>query len=232
MFRYLVILTLALIIEACSTTKIVESPPMLLSPGIIVNQVESAIRAAINSYNGAWLVEEAYPGSIIAGLHVRNHYMKVEINYSEQGISSHIISSKNLKQDKNSIHKKALYWQNRLDASIKLEINKLSMPLGTGSKITEKTDSQTPGTANKDFISATGKEKQKEPGLKTQDQTAPETQEETGSQTPEQTILETAKEPASQTQEEIGPGTPDETNSKRTWKTYFEIQDEKARNIK
>jgi len=24
----------------------------------------------------------------------------------------------------------------------------------------------------------------------------------------------------------------DETNSKRTWKTYFEIQDEKAQNVK
>jgi len=219
MFRCLDICFLVFVIGACSTTKIVEDPPALMPSGITTGEIEAAIRSAINSYNGSWLVEEANPGSIITGLHVRNHYMKVEITYSEHEISSHIISSVNLKQDKNSIHKKALYWQHRLILSINLELNKLSVPLGTGAKVAEPINLQTPGD-----IPAKLEQK-------AQDQPPPGKQGGTVSRTLEQQ-QGASKESAPQDTTETGMEARDKTDSIRSWKTYFEMQDERAQDIK
>lgn len=216
MFRYFVISLLAFVICACSTSKIIEEPPVLLPSGITTGEIEAAIRGAINSYNGSWLIEEANPGSIIAGLHVRNHYMKVEIRYSEHDISSHIINSVNLKQDKDSIHKKALYWQHRLNLSVNLELNKLSMPLETVSRMPETIDLHTSGD-----IPATKE-------LKTQDQTHPEKKEETISRA----LGQEGPESVPQEPMETGKKDQDNKDSNRSWKTYFEIQDEKAGDLK
>jgi hypothetical protein len=69
------------------------------------------------------------PGSLsqtgaVAGLHVRNYNLQDKINYTEKIVESKIIKSQNLKQDNNSIHKMAIAWKTRLDASISQEVKK------------------------------------------------------------------------------------------------------------
>lgn len=52
------------------------------------------------------------------GLRVRQHYLQLDISYNEHNVTSRIVGSNNLNQSKNSIHRKALGWQRRLDSHI------------------------------------------------------------------------------------------------------------------
>jgi hypothetical protein len=205
MYRYFLLLSFVLIIGGCTTAEIVNFPPMQPPPGVTMAQIETAIKTGINSFKGAWAIEESQAGRIIAGLHVRVYYLQVEISYSRKSISSRIINSMNLDQDHDSIHKRALNWQLRLDASINREVSRLSMPGEAGLKITEKTYPET--------HSGPGYEILKETTLETPEEADSKNLDEIDSKTLETKILET----------------PDETDSKRTWKTYFEIQEEKTR---
>lgn len=125
-------LILGILVGACSVP-IVEAPPMEAPPGLTIKQVESAVRAGINQSNrsstwagGSWAVEDSSkPGTIIAGLRNRDHYLQLTITYDERKIRSKITGSQNLRQDDTSIHKNALAWQRRLDSYIYQEVSKL-----------------------------------------------------------------------------------------------------------
>jgi hypothetical protein len=127
MLRHIIILSFLILTTACTTTRLVETQPIRVPSGVTEDQVESAIKAALSSFRGAWAIEEAQPEAIIAGLRVRQHYMKVGIKYNEAAISSRIISSINLKQNNKSIHKRALYWQFRMENAIYREVATLSI---------------------------------------------------------------------------------------------------------
>jgi hypothetical protein len=137
MRRHLIVLLFLILIGACSTTRIVETPPIHPPNGVTKSQVESAIKAAVSRFKGAWAIEEIQQDTIIAGLRVRNHYMKLGIYYNERTISSRIISSINLKQDDRSIHKRALFWQTRLETAIHQEVARLSISSRSDLNITK-----------------------------------------------------------------------------------------------
>lgn len=110
-----------MLLAGCTSARLENLPPMAIRAGLSEGQVEAAIERAILSANrrsSIWAVEARSPGHIIAGLRIRKHYLQLTIQYDDKQFSSRITDSRNLDQDDNSIHRKALAWQRRLEADI------------------------------------------------------------------------------------------------------------------
>ena len=125
----LLIAAALLIVSACTSAKIIPSPPIEPPRGATLAQIETAIRDGVARSNrgaaGGWIVEGSQPSSIVAGLRVKSHYLQVTIDYSETRVISRITGSHNLDQDVDSIHRRALAWQRQLDGYIFQELSKL-----------------------------------------------------------------------------------------------------------
>ena len=125
----LLIAAALLIVSACTSAKIIPSPPMEPTRGATLAQIETAIRNGVAQSNrrpgSGWFVEGSKPGSIVAGFRVKSHYLQVTIDYSETRVASRITGSHNLDQDEDSIHKRALAWQRQLDGYVYQELSKL-----------------------------------------------------------------------------------------------------------
>lgn len=116
---------LPLTLAGCTSARLENPPPMAIRAGLSTAQVEASIDQAIRDANrrsawagGMWAVESREPGKQILGLRVRQHYLQLAIHYDATQFNTRIIGSRNLDQDRNSIHRKALAWQRRLEADI------------------------------------------------------------------------------------------------------------------
>lgn len=136
MLRYL-LLVLTLILGACSSSPSQPSnptfpptPPMAVAPGASQAQVEAALRTAIQQashgdFMGSWAVEDSQPGHMIVGLHVRQHYLQLTLDYDAHQVTSRITGSQNLNQHGTAIHHKAFGWQRRLNTYIYRDISQI-----------------------------------------------------------------------------------------------------------
>jgi len=69
-----------------------------------------------------WFVENRKPGSMVAGLHRRSHFLRLGIAYDPQRVVTRILSSENLEQDGDQIHKRAVQWIRELESRIRLAL--------------------------------------------------------------------------------------------------------------
>lgn len=78
------------------------------------------------SHNQEWYPESRQPGTIVAGLNVRSHYLQVRLDLSVTSIRTSITGSRGLKQSETQIHTNALEWVHRLEDRIRRSLGIMS----------------------------------------------------------------------------------------------------------
>jgi hypothetical protein len=151
--KKLVLVALMLILSACKTTENISPPPIAIPSGFTENEIKAAILMAtmdqrgdgltagqritdhaigaiLNNYASAgystnWFFESNDGRIVYVGYRSGIYYMHVSVDYNTMtGIKLKIVDSKNLKQDGDVIHKRALQWldsfENRLRVTLGL----------------------------------------------------------------------------------------------------------------
>ena len=80
----------------------------------------------MSSSQGFWYIEDVNNNSVIVGFDNGKHYFSTEYIVSDGKISKKILSSRNLKQSENSIHKAVFGWLGQLDSRIKQSMGYLA----------------------------------------------------------------------------------------------------------
>ncbi len=78
------------------------------------------------SHNQEWYPESRQPGTIVAGLNVRSHYLQVRLDLSVSSIRTSITGSRGLKQSETQIHANAIEWVHRLEDRIRRSLGIMS----------------------------------------------------------------------------------------------------------
>ncbi len=149
------IVALFLSLTGCRTTTIPAFEPIPVPPGLVANQVEVSILAALANTpippelsTGAdiadramsalflryqsvrnrqdWFPESRKPGEIVAGMSYKVHYLQVKIEYDTSAIRVGISNSRNLSQDGREIHKNAIQWVEQLDTRLRRSLGFMS----------------------------------------------------------------------------------------------------------
>ncbi|HTO06063.1 MAG TPA: hypothetical protein VMR86_03325 [Myxococcota bacterium] len=139
----------------CRTVPIPASLPTITVPqGLTARDVEVAILAGIRNKSAAvgydplvppanferfvfasymtdppgnsWFPESLQPGTVIAAVDTRGHYLEVALKYDTSAIRTELLQSRNLLQENGRIHKKALAWIANLHEHIQRELNRLA----------------------------------------------------------------------------------------------------------
>jgi len=74
----------------------------------------------------SWFPESLQPGTVIAAVDTRGHYLQVALKYDASSIRTEILQTRNLLQEKGEIHKKVLAWIANLHEHITRELNRLA----------------------------------------------------------------------------------------------------------
>lgn len=125
------VLLLTAVLAACSTRQIVPTEPIPVPSGLTVADVEAVLMRAMqgarpHSYfmvPARWRAEQTAPGHMTIGLHLHGgHYLRLGVNYDKYQVQTEILSSQNLKQSGDRIHRHALRWQADLERWIAQEL--------------------------------------------------------------------------------------------------------------
>ena len=123
------------VVEECTTNERIYSPTQIrTNSNFTKEQKSTAILKALGvstsepnyatqQFKGQWYYEHESEDAIFAGYQIRSHYLNVAVTFSDKGLITIICNSNNLKQKKNSIHRKAPLWKNTLDSRIRAELS-------------------------------------------------------------------------------------------------------------
>ena len=149
------LLTLALFLQACTTTDINSAQPISIPKNLTKQDVKLAILAAVypekaprewtpaeqmadnalNAYfgyaysrnsKGHWFVEEVKPNSVLIGFENRGYYFRTEYIIENYQIIQKIDGSRGLKQSDNSIHKAVFKWLGELESKTRASMGNIS----------------------------------------------------------------------------------------------------------
>ena len=74
----------------------------------------------------SWFPESRKPGTVIAAVDTRGHYLEVALAFDTATIQTELIQSKNLQQENGQIHRKVIAWIDNLHEHIRRELNRLA----------------------------------------------------------------------------------------------------------
>jgi hypothetical protein len=74
-----------------------------------------------------WFPEARYPGRIVAAYQKGDHYLELAIDYNGESVSTRILSSRNLNQNGNVIHHRALEWIDELEWRIRRNLGMIAV---------------------------------------------------------------------------------------------------------
>ena len=74
----------------------------------------------------SWFPESRAPGTVIAAVDTRGHYLQVALKFDTSTIRTELLQSKDLLQEDGHIHKKALAWIANLHEHIRRELTRLA----------------------------------------------------------------------------------------------------------
>jgi hypothetical protein len=112
-------------VSACRTVAIlnVNGDTYSPSPSASAADVTQAIKRAGEARG--WNIEMVGPGEMKGTLNVRKHVAVVAITYDMKSFSINYVSSQNLMQSGNNIHRNYNRWVNNLAADIRREVSLL-----------------------------------------------------------------------------------------------------------
>jgi len=143
-------LFLLIFLSGCTTTANISPKPTPIPCALSKEETRQAIMATLNdspkkkltqgqertdkllgfflgegySRSQYWFYEGSGRDIVYTGYHNGNHYMRVEVRYSETDITYEIVDSKNLKQSHDSIHKNVFVWLGNFDRIIRANLGK------------------------------------------------------------------------------------------------------------
>jgi len=119
MLRKLLLTVAALMLVACANTKPVYNATDTAFPvALTQSQAQESIVKALQYKR--WRIVESSEDRIIAEIHVRTHYAKIEIDYTANGYSIRYLDSDNLDYNASSnvIHRNYNKWIQLLETEI------------------------------------------------------------------------------------------------------------------
>jgi hypothetical protein len=148
-------LLIAASLVACRTVPIPASfDTISVPPGLTARDVQVAILAGIRNTNAAvgydplhppadfdrfvwasymtdppgrsWFPESLQPGTVIAAVDTRGHYLQVSLKYDASTIRTELLQSRNLLQEDGRIHRKVPAWIANLHEHIGRELTRLA----------------------------------------------------------------------------------------------------------
>lgn len=136
----LFILSTLFFVSACKTMDVRDIQPISIPSKLTQQEVKDSIVNAVNpdgkptelkhkryfgpfaqtsSSQGFWYIEDVKDSSVVVGFNNGKHSFSTEYLITGSQITKQILSSQNLKQSANSIHKAVFGWLDQLDAKIK-----------------------------------------------------------------------------------------------------------------
>ncbi len=98
---------------------------LLTNKKVPLDQISTMIKAGCKDRD--WICTDKEPGKIEALLNNRGHIVRLNILYNADALTFIYISSKNMKEDGSSIHRKYYNWLDNLVSSIQERINKANL---------------------------------------------------------------------------------------------------------
>ncbi|MFT4021084.1 MAG: hypothetical protein QM666_06180 [Acinetobacter sp.] len=111
------IMTAAMV--GCTTQPIPQSTVISASPAVANSGIANTIKTTIQGVaHQGWIVERADANQVIAGIHLRGHYLQLTYSIQQNQVTSRITASQNLEQHGEKIHRNALKWKANLDQKV------------------------------------------------------------------------------------------------------------------
>lgn len=159
-FAFLSLLLLAAPFPACRTTTIPSRAPIPVPPGLTDADVENAVMLALGepspgdvagaetkvrpAVEQTWYPESASPGTVVAGIQRKTHYLQATISYDATEVQTRISGSRNLAQSATRIHGTALAWMDQLDAAIRQGLGRIATRKARGGAASPEASSPSP----------------------------------------------------------------------------------------
>lgn len=120
----------ASVVNECTTNEKIYFPTKIrVNADLTLEQKTGAVMDALT---GLWIYENETEDAIYAGYHVRKHYLKFAIVFTDDGLTTIICDSRNMKQREGSIHRKAPQWKETLNSRIRSKVSTVSRNLKSG----------------------------------------------------------------------------------------------------
>jgi hypothetical protein len=74
----------------------------------------------------SWFPESLQPGTVIAAVDTRGHYLQVSLKYDVSSIRTELLQTRNLMQQNGQIHRKVPAWIDNLHEHIGRELTRLA----------------------------------------------------------------------------------------------------------
>jgi hypothetical protein len=115
------------VVDECSTNPTIYYPTRIrVNANVTPEQKTAAVMYALT---GLWIYENDTMDAIYVGYYVRKHYLMFAIILTDQGLTTIICDSENMKQREGSIHRKAPQWKKALNSRIRTNILMVSRNL-------------------------------------------------------------------------------------------------------
>lgn len=116
----------AAFVVACASTPVLDSPRQINVPAVAsVDDVEQAVLDSMRARG--WAVHERSAGQIVADLHVRSHFARVDIRYDANRVSLAYVDSRNLNYERvggtEHIHSNFNSWMGNLAGDIQRHLS-------------------------------------------------------------------------------------------------------------
>ncbi|NNE64240.1 MAG: hypothetical protein HKN34_09155 [Gammaproteobacteria bacterium] len=115
------------VVDECSTNPKIYYPTRIRVNANVTPEQKTA--AVMDALTGLWIYENDTMDAIYAGYHVKRHYLRFAIVLTDQGLTTIICDSENMKQREASIHRKAPQWKEALNSRIRTKISTVSRDL-------------------------------------------------------------------------------------------------------